>query len=134
MGPKQENLGRQKEAINECAAWRLDLFCCGRIKLLWEELRRSHSQTLGMACPPTQEEYDKLVQDAADEDNYRTTYARAVEPSMIAPITGGNRQFSVANTPNVSIMGTVKWLPSWRISSQIKCNGQCGNCLATSSI
>ena len=91
IGPNREESGREKETINECALSKLNLFRCGHIKLLWDKSRRSHSRTLGMACPPAQEENDKLVQDTADKDNYRTAYARAVKSSMIAPITSGNR-------------------------------------------
>jgi len=43
-----------------------------------------------MAQPPTQEESDKSVQDAADKDNSRTAYTQAIKPSLIATITGGN--------------------------------------------
>ena len=90
MGPKQEKLDGQEETINECVAHRLHLFRCGHIKLLWEESRQIRSRKPGMAHPPTQEEINKSVQDAAHKDNYRTDYARAVKPSMITTITGEN--------------------------------------------
>ena len=90
MGTKREKSGGEKETINECASRRLNLFRCGHIKLLWDESKRSHSRTPGMARLPTQKENDKSAQDAADKDNYRTAYPLAVKPSMIAPITSGN--------------------------------------------
>ena len=37
MGPKEEKSGRKEETIKECVPWRLNLFCYGHIKLLWEE-------------------------------------------------------------------------------------------------
>ena len=88
MGPKRKKLGRQKETINECDIWRSNLFCCGHINLLWDELRRSRNWMLGMSRLPTQEENDKSAQDTVDKDNYLTSYALAVKPPMIAPITG----------------------------------------------
>ena len=90
MGQKREKSGGEKETINECAAHRLNLFWCGHIKLLWDESRRSSSRKPGIARLPTQEENDKSVQDAADKDNYRTAYAWAVKPSLIAPIKSKN--------------------------------------------
>ena len=75
MGPKREKSGGEKETINEYAARRLNLFRCGHIKLLRDESRRSSSRKQGMARLPTQEENDKLVQDTAGKDNYRTAYA-----------------------------------------------------------
>ena len=52
--------------------------------------------------PPTQEENDKLVQGAADKDNYHTDYARTVEPSMMATITWENHHIVSIKYP--------KWL------------------------
>ena len=52
-----------------------------------------------MARPPTQEESNKSVQDAADKDNYRTAYAQAVKPSLIATITVGNHHIVSSKYP-----------------------------------
>ena len=98
-GPKREKSGGQEEAINECVAQRLHFFRCGHINILWEESRLTRSRKPGMARSPAQEESNKSVQDAADKDNYHTTYARAVKLSLIATITGGNRHIVSSKYP-----------------------------------
>ena len=80
LGPQKD----KTETISQCVGRRINLFCCGFIELLWEELHAVHSRAPQSTPPPSPEMADKSVQDAADKDNYRTAYARAVKPAVIS--------------------------------------------------
>lgn len=75
--------------IKECIRRRINMFKCGHINALWNETKQIRSRKPGAKIfDPT--DTDKLVIDAINKDNLRTTYARAVKPMQIATINSSN--------------------------------------------
>ena len=60
VGSTWEKSDEQEETINGCVSRRLNLFRCGHIKLLWDDLRCIGSHKPGMGHAPTQEENEKI--------------------------------------------------------------------------
>ena len=61
-----------------------------------------------MSKPPNQEDIDKPIQDAADNDNYQTVYACAVKPQMMATIDSQDSPSLQANIPSAFTVGTAR--------------------------
>ena len=95
FGPKSK---LNPETIKECVGRRINLFRCGHIQQLYEEACKVRSRLPGSA-PESNDDLDKSVQDAADKDNYKSAYARAVKPQLIATITSGNRSIVTSKYP-----------------------------------
>ena len=96
MGP-QEN--KKAETINKAVSRSLDLFKVGHIEELWRESRRVKSRRQCQHQSNKADNPDKAVQDAAEEDNWRTAHVRAVKRQVIAPITSTNRPIVTSKYP-----------------------------------
>ena len=96
LGPQKD---KKSESINQCVGRRINLFRCGHIEQLWQESRQVQSRMPGYEPPLNRDDIDKSIQDAADKDNKRTAYARAVRPATIANITPKLRPHVVNKYP-----------------------------------
>jgi len=94
LGPQKE----RSETISECVARRLQQFRDGRSEHLWLETRQVKSRPPGSHVP-TADQIDKSVQNAADKDNYRTTFARAVKQQNVANISSVNCKYVTNKYP-----------------------------------
>jgi len=67
-------------------------------------MRQVKSRPPGLYVPSA-DQVNKSVQDAADKDNYRTAYARAVKQQEVATISSSNRKHVIDKYPKCITRG-----------------------------
>ena len=90
LGAQKINGASKAETINTCVARQLNFFYCGHFEMLWNQAHQVVSRRPGAPRVLTSEDIDRLVQDAADKDNYLSAYARTVKAQKMAVTNGGN--------------------------------------------
>ena len=87
--PDQPREGHKGTSLRQCITRRLRLFRSGQLKLLYDESKciQSKSAKSFRESPP---ETHKCAQEAADNDNFKSAYARLVKYMPIAPINEVN--------------------------------------------
>ena len=87
--PDQPREGHKGTSLRQCITRRLRLFRSGQLKTLYDESKciQSKSAKSFRESPP---ETHKCAQEAADNDNFKSAYARLVKYMPIAPINEVN--------------------------------------------
>ena len=102
FGPSQTKRARQSTSV-----WRTASSCSalGHVKSMREELCRVQSRQPQQSQPPDPSRPDKIIQDTADKDNWKTAHTRVVKPQTIAPITPRNQPVVASNYPRRTCRG-----------------------------